>query len=53
VAEAWPDALALGRLRLVSTETSADASLGTRARIPLEPPERPAWTVALVPRALA
>jgi hypothetical protein len=53
VAEAWPDALALGRLRLVSTETSADASLGTRARIPLEPPEWPTWTVALVPRALA
>lgn len=58
VTEVWPGAVALGRLRLVPTETSADASRGTRVRtrIPpeaLEPPPRPAWTVTLVRRELA
>jgi hypothetical protein len=50
VTEAWPEAAAPGRRRVVPTETSADARPGTRARarIPPEPLPRPAWTVAPV-----
>jgi hypothetical protein len=47
--------VALGRLRLVPIETSADATRGTRT--PPEPPEpplsRPTWTLALIRPELA
>jgi hypothetical protein len=49
VAEARPDALARGRLRPVPTETSAEATRGTRTLARMPSLSRPAPTVPLVP----